>query len=90
MEFDTIGRFKYHSDEDEAKFIVKLVEEGYEDTILLGLDTTRDRLKSYGGSIGLDYISKNFIPTLKDFGLSDKIIEKFLVTNPAKAFTKKI
>lgn len=86
MEFDTIGRFKYHSDEDEAAFILKLVEHGYEDQILMGLDTTRERLKSYGGSIGLDYIITSFIPLLKSYGLTDSNIEKFTVDNPAKAF----
>lgn len=86
MEYDTIGRHKYHSDEDEAAFIVKMVEAGYEDKILLGLDTTRQRLKSYGGSIGLDYIFKTFIPMLKSYGLKDQTIRKFVKDNPAKAF----
>lgn len=90
MEFDTIGRFKYHSDEDEAKFIVKLIENGYEDRILIGLDTTRERMKSYGGSIGLDYILTSFIPLLKDYGITDEIIKKITISNPAQAFTIKI
>lgn len=89
MEFDTIGRFKYHSDEEEAAFILKMVDHGYEDKILIGLDTTRERLKSYGGSIGLDHILTTFIPLLKSYGLSDSIIEKFTISNPAKAFTIK-
>ncbi|HEY5586986.1 MAG TPA: phosphotriesterase [Ruminiclostridium sp.] len=89
MEFDTIGRFKYHSDEEEAAFIIKMVEQGYEDKILIGLDTTRERLKSYGGAIGLDYILTKFIPLLKSYGLSERIIEKFTIINPAKAFTIK-
>lgn len=86
MELDTIGRFKYHSDEDEAGFIVKLVERGFEDKILLGLDTTRERMKNYGGNLGLDYIKKVFIPLLKSYGLTDDIIDKFTIKNPAKAF----
>lgn len=85
---DTIGRFKYHSDEAEAEFIVKLVEQGFENKILLGLDTTRERMKSYDGSLGLDYIASSFIPLLKAYGLSDKIISKFMIHNPAKAFIK--
>lgn len=88
LEFDTIGRFKYHSDEDEAEFIVKMVSAGYEDRILIGLDTTRERMKSYGGSLGLDYIKTSFIPLLKSYGLTDGIINKFVVDNPAKAFSK--
>ncbi|MCX8130611.1 MAG: hypothetical protein N3I35_10995 [Clostridia bacterium] len=87
LEFDTIGRFKYHTDEEEAEFIVKMVEYGFEDRILIGLDTTRERMKSYGGTLGLDYIMTHFIPLLKSYGLTDSIINKFTVLNPAKAFT---
>lgn len=89
MELDTIGRFKYHSDEDEARFILKLLERGCEDRILIGLDTTRERMKSYGGPIGLDYIQTSFIPLLKSTGIADATIEKFTISNPAKAFTIK-
>ncbi|MCX7708776.1 MAG: hypothetical protein N2484_02885 [Clostridia bacterium] len=88
LEFDTIGRFKYHSDEAEAEFIVKMVEHGFEDKILIGLDTTRERMKSYGGSLGLDYIKTAFIPLLKEYGLKDETIQKFVIDNPARAFTK--
>lgn len=89
MEFDTIGRFKYHSDEDEAAFILKLAERGYEDRILIGLDTTRERMKSYGGLLGLDHILTSFIPLLKSYGITDAIIDKFTTGNTAKAFTIK-
>ncbi len=89
MELDTIGRFKYHSDEQEAELIVKLIEAGYEDKILLGLDVTRERLKSYGGEIGLEYITKSFIPLMKKHGITDTMIHKFMVTNPSKAFARR-
>jgi 5-phospho-D-xylono-1,4-lactonase len=89
LELDTIGRFKYHSDEDEAELIVKLIEAGYENQILLGLDTTRKRLKSYGGELGLDYLSQHFIPLLESYGVSKAHIHKMVHSNPAKAFSKR-
>ncbi len=89
LELDTIGRFKYHSDEDEAKFIVKLIENGHEDQILLGLDTTRERMKSFGGAIGLDYMFLSFLPLLRSYGIDESIIRKFTFSNPAKAFSIK-
>lgn len=85
VELDTIGRLKYHSDELEAQLIIKLVEEGFADQILLGLDVTRGRMKSYGATIGLDYIATVFIPLLRQFGISEQLIHQFLVENPAKA-----
>lgn len=89
LELDTIGRYKYHSDEDEVEFIIKLIEKGFEDKILLGLDTTRERMKSYGGSLGLDYLFESFFPLLRSYGVNDPLIEKFMIGNPAKAFTIK-
>lgn len=89
MEFDTIGRFKYHSDQEEALFILQMVEYGFEDRILIGLDTTNERMKSYGGPLGLDYILTSFIPTLKSVGLTDDVIKKFTISNPAQAFSIK-
>lgn len=89
LEFDTIGRPKYHSDEDEVEFIKRMVAHGFEDRILLGLDTTSERLKSYGGTPGLDYLATGFIPMLKEAGLPDRVIRKFMIKNPARAFGNK-
>jgi 5-phospho-D-xylono-1,4-lactonase len=89
LEYDTIGRFKYHNDEEEAKLIIQMLEWGLEDKILLGLDTTRERMKSYGGDIGLDYIKTTFIPLLKSYGVTKTAIEKMMVHNPFEAFSRK-
>lgn len=89
LEYDTIGRFKYHSDEKEAGLISDMVGAGFMEQVLLGLDTTRDRLKSYGGRIGLDYIKTEFIPKLLSNGIDAETIEAFAVKNPQKALRKK-
>ncbi|WP_368901196.1 phosphotriesterase [Oceanobacillus oncorhynchi] len=88
VEYDTIGRFKYHDDELEVEMLKQMLEWGFADAILLGLDTTRQRLKSYGGEIGLNYIIENFIPLMHRRGISQKNIEKFMIKNPAIAFSK--
>ncbi|MEI8200856.1 MAG: phosphotriesterase [Eubacteriales bacterium] len=85
MQLDTIGRFKYHSDEEEAEFILMLCEKGYEDKILLGLDTTSERMKSYGGAIGLDYILDIFRLLLHKYGIGDDLFHRFTVENPKNA-----
>jgi len=85
LECDTIARQKYHSDEDEVLFIQHLCDAGYEDRILLGLDTTRQRLKSYGGETGLDYILKIFLPLLRKSGFNREQLDKFCSANPAAA-----
>lgn len=89
LEYDTIGRYKYHSDLVEAHLIKEIIEAGFENNILMSLDTTRDRMLSYGGGIGLTYILENFIPELRKQDLDDKVIMKMLINNPARALGKK-
>jgi len=89
LEYDTIGRFKYHSDIEEAKYIARMVKLGFENKILLGLDSTRERLINYGGKIGLGYIKQEFIPLLLKFGITRDLVEKFTIKNPSQALAKK-
>ncbi|MFC7365245.1 MULTISPECIES: phosphotriesterase family protein [Bhargavaea] len=90
LELDTIGRFKYHSDQEEAELIRLLLDHGHEDRLLLGLDTTRKRMKSYGGEIGLDHLIGAFLPLLRETGITESQIEKMMTHNPARAYSKRI
>jgi 5-phospho-D-xylono-1,4-lactonase len=85
LEYDTIGRFKYHSDEHEIGLIETILAAGLEDHLLMSLDTTRERLKSYGGTLGLDYIHTVFIPKMRAHGLGEALIKKITIENPAAA-----
>ena len=89
LEYDTIGRFKYHSDKAEIRLLWEMFNYGYENNLLLGLDTTKERMINYGGSIGLNYILKSFIPLMKQSGFSNSLIKKLTVENPARALQKK-
>jgi len=87
LEYDTIGRFKYHSDEYETEIFRSVADAGYEDRLLYSLDTTRSRLKAYDeNAIGLDYILKVFNKELCNAGFSDEDIRKFSVENPRRFF----
>ena len=88
LEYDTICRSKYHDDEHELALIAGLLGVGYGDRLLMSLDTTRPRLKSYGGNPGLSYIIKEFIPFLRKNGISEVDIRRFFVENPARIFLK--
>ncbi len=85
LEFDTIGRFNCHSDEEEVSLILRILSEGYEDQLLFSLDTTRARMKSYEpDGVGLTYILRTFLPMLREAGVTEKQIEKISVSNPAR------
>lgn len=89
LEFDTIGRFNYHSDEHEITLFQILLGAGFENQLLFSLDTTRERLKSYTpNAIGLDYILTTFIPHMKRRGITASQIEKIAVKNCIHALTQ--
>jgi phosphotriesterase-related protein len=61
LQYDTISRFRYHSDKEEVSLIKTMIEEGFENQILFGMDSTRDRYPSYKGKLGLDYVISTFL-----------------------------
>jgi len=85
LDYDTIGRFKYHDDEKEIELIEEMINSGYLGNILLSLDTTRERLKSYNGDIGLSYILKRFIPKLIEQNIDRSQIKQMMIKNPKNA-----
>jgi phosphotriesterase-related protein len=89
LEYDTIGRPKYHDDEAEAGIILELLQAGYEKQLLMSLDTTRARLRSYGGAPGLTHILREFIPLLRRYGVAEEQIALFFRENPARVFSHK-
>ena len=86
LEYDTVGRYKYHDDESEARLILHMLARGHLERLLLSLDTTRERLASYGGEIGLDYLLLSFLPRLREAGVTEDQIRAMTHVNPARAF----
>jgi len=62
-----------------------MIDGGFGDRILLGMDSTPERFLSYGGSTVLDYIIASFAELLKARGVSEARLEKMLVHNPRSA-----
>lgn len=87
LEYDTIGRFRYHDDESEIRLIQTMIEHGYCDRLLLSMDTTRERLKAYGATIGLDYILNTFLPALQRAGIAKAACDQMTRINPAEALS---
>ena len=86
LDYDTIGRFKYHSDEEEVALLRHMCEGGRERQLLLALDTTAQRLAAYGGEIGLCYLLEQFLPRLAGAGFSPEELRAFTVSNCRRLF----
>ena len=85
LEYDTIARPKYHDEADELRLLKCLLEAGYEERILLSLDTTRARLRAYGGVIGLNHLLTRYLPWLQEQGIDQNTIHTITHANPARA-----
>lgn len=75
------------SDAQRIERIKHLVDNGFEDKILIAHDIhTLHRLKAYGGH-GFSHILTNVVPKMLDRGLSQETINKILISNPSKWLT---
>jgi len=67
--------------------IEHLINNGFEDKILISQNiSTQDRLLSFGGH-GYFYIINHLIPRMTKRGFTKKIIEKLIQTNPQRALS---
>ena len=84
--FDTCGKISYQSDEVRAMNIKKLIDAGYGDHIMLSNDISRRTYFTTYGKFGYTAVLERVVPLLKEYGCSEKDINKLLVDNPARIF----
>lgn len=80
--FDRAARLDSTSEIANLNLFKRMVEQGYGERILLGGDLARSsRYLAYGGSPGLAFLHKEFLPKLEQY--SDRsTISKIIVENP--------
>ncbi len=94
IEYDMIGMDFFYadqqvqcpSDEECARAIVKLVDAGHGDRILLSHDVfLKMMLTRYGGN-GYAFVLRHFLPRLKRHGLADDVVARMMRDNPRSVF----
>lgn len=86
LEYDTVGRTKYHPDSTLLDLIEAVAAAGYLDRMMLGLDLgTREYLRAYGGGPGQRYLMTAFAPRLRR-RLGADAAERILVGTPAQFY----
>ncbi|WP_407722188.1 phosphotriesterase family protein [Neorhizobium petrolearium] len=97
LEYDMVGMDFFYadqqvqcpSDEEAARAIVKLIQRGHIDRILLSHDVfLKMMLTRYGGN-GYAYILKHFLPRLKRHGVADAQLDILMRDNPRSVFEAK-
>lgn len=70
-----------------AEAIPKLIDAGYEDRILISHDVCwKSSMKAYGW-FGFTFIHSDFLPQLREYGVTEEQIDKIMVQNPKRIFT---
>jgi 5-phospho-D-xylono-1,4-lactonase len=84
--FDQIGKNKYWPDAERVSLIKNLIAAGHANQILLSGDTARKSAWHVHNprTNGLAHLLLNFVPSLKEAGVSEKHIHIMLVENPAR------
>ena len=86
LEYDTLGRTKYHPDSTLLDLIGAMVEAVHGDRLMLGCDLgRRDYFRSWGGGPGLAYLLTTFVPRLRR-RIGEAATDAILVGNPARFY----
>jgi len=76
-------------DHERINMVESLINNGFEDKILLAHDIcTKHRLKKYGGH-GFDHLLKRIVPWMKLRGIEDETVQKMMINNPTNMLTIK-
>jgi phosphotriesterase-related protein len=94
LEYDMIGMDFFYadqqvqcpSDEESARAILRLVEAGHLDRILLSHDVFLKMMLTYYGGNGYAYVLRHFLPRLKRHGLEDAVLDRMMRGNPRSVF----
>ena len=69
------------------ELVVEMFAAGFGRQILLGMDAARQKYwHAYGGTPGIVYLLQEFIPLLRQRGLSEEDIKTIFVHNPARCY----
>lgn len=94
IQYDMIGMEVFYadqgvqcpSDSENATNILRLVEHGFADRILMSQDIFIKSLLRSNGGPGFGHILQFFVPRLKRMGASAELIDQLVITNPRRMF----
>ena len=94
IEYDMIGMDYFYadqqvqcpSDDDAARGIVRLAEQGYLNNLLLSQDVFLKMMLTHYGGNGYAFVLRHFLPRLKRHGMNDHALSVLMEHNPRRVF----
>jgi predicted metal-dependent phosphotriesterase family hydrolase len=87
LEYDSAFRWGPEAGNPTLDLVVAMVQEGFGTQIVLGMDAARRKYwKAYDGAPGLAFLLREFVPRLKEAGLTSADVENIFVGNPASCY----
>ena len=88
--FDTCGKSAYMPDEKRAANAKIIADEGYADHLVFSNDVSRRTyFSTYPGQWGYTAVMNSVVPLMKQAGVTDEVLHKFLTENPARILNNK-
>jgi len=84
--FDTIGKINYQPEAVRVNLLKELSKRGLCDKIVLSMDITRKSHLKYLKGLGYSYLLDNFVPLLRNGGISQADIDKMLKNNALRIY----
>ena len=96
VEYDMIGMDYFYadqqvqcpSDEETARAIRGLVDQGYGHKLLLSQDVFLKMMLTRYGGFGYAYVLRHYVPRLRRLGVAEEAIRTMLVDNPRRVFAE--
>lgn len=87
LEYDSAFRWPKDGENHTLKLVMCAARDGSIGQVVLGMDAARRRYwHGYGGSPGMDFLLREFVPRLIEEGLTKADIYRIFVENPAAAY----
>jgi 5-phospho-D-xylono-1,4-lactonase len=87
LEYDSAFRWALNEGNPTLDLIVAMLGAGFGAQIVLGMDAARRKYwKAYDGAPGLAFLLREFVPRLREAGLSSADVDKIFVANPASCY----
>jgi phosphotriesterase-related protein len=87
VQYDSIRGNSAYDTDVRLRYILRMVQEGHVDRLLLSHDVCNKTHLSNGGGTGYSYIPTTFTDLLRTNGINDDEIEQMTVVNPRRALS---